>query len=505
LTRSVATARSRGAPCDAAAHWNAINWNQCNRNVRKLQSRIVKAVQGKRWRDVRSLQRLLVRSHSAKALAVKRVTSNRGKKTPGVDKQIWSTPGAKAKAMTTLGKTGYRPLPLRRVYIPKSNGKRRPLGIPTMFDRAMQALHLMTLDPVAETLLDPYVYGFRRGRSTADAIARCFNIFCRKGSATWIFEGDITGCFDHIGHAWLMKHIPMNKGILHKWLKAGFMDNQTYYPTEEGTPQGGIISPTLMNLTLNGLGAMLRRSLPDKHLGVKEQVYEIVYADDFVISGRSKECLEQRVRPRVQNFLKVRGLTLSREKTKVTHINQGADFLGQNIRKYSGTLLITPAKKSQQALKAKVKRMFRIHRTSSQETLIHCLNPILRGWANYHRHVVSKRVFGSLDHWLWQKLWRWACRRHPAKGKRWIKRRYFHHVDARHWVFQSKKYVRDGTHRRAIYTRLFSMPAIPIRRHVRIRKGANPYDPEWRSYFARRRERKTGKTVAFTHNGRGPG
>ncbi len=223
--------------------WEQIDWTQCERHVRRLQARIVKATQEKRWGKVKALQRLLTCSFSGKALSVKRVTDNQGKHTSGVDGAIWRTPASKHKAIGTLRRRGYQPQPLRRVHIPKANGKLRPLGIPTMRDRAMQALHLLALSPVAETTADKNSYGFRSGRGTADAIGQCFLMLSRKDSAMWVLEGDIRGCFDNISHEWLLAHVPTDKEVLHKWLKAGFMENRTLFPTEAGTPQGGIISP----------------------------------------------------------------------------------------------------------------------------------------------------------------------------------------------------------------------------------------------------------------------
>ena len=241
--------------------WHGIDWSQSMKQVRRLQARIVKATQEGRWGKVKALQYLLTHSFSGKALAVQRVTSNQGKGTPGVDRATWNTPTAKAQAVLSLRRRGYQPLPLKRVYIPKKNGKKRPLGIPTMKDRAMQALYKLALEPVAETTADPNSYGFRPERSTADSAGACFNALANKQSAEWILEGDIKGCFDNISHDWLIANIPMDKEILKKWLRAGFMDKGTLFPTEAGTPQGGIISPILANMALDGLEKLLCRTI----------------------------------------------------------------------------------------------------------------------------------------------------------------------------------------------------------------------------------------------------
>src|ERR1043166_8745 len=297
-----------------ATHWHQIDWLKCERQARRLQARIVKATREGRWGKVKTLQRLLTHSFSGKALAVKRVTENQGKRTPGVDGVRWTTPATRLKALGSLHHRGYRPLPLRRVYIPKANGKQRPLGIPTMKDRAMQALYLLALAPVAETTADPNSYGFRRERSTADALNQCFNTLCRGCSAAWILEGDIKGCFEHISHDWMLQHVPTDKGVLQKWLKAGYVENRNRFPTEAGTPQGGIISPTLANLTLDGLEQLLAQHFPNQKWQDgkrwRPKVNLVRYADDFIIIGHSQELLEKEVRPLVVQFLKDRGLAL---------------------------------------------------------------------------------------------------------------------------------------------------------------------------------------------------
>ncbi|MDH1668068.1 group II intron reverse transcriptase/maturase, partial [Pseudomonas chengduensis] len=374
------------------------------------------------------------------------------------------------------------------------NGKTRPLGIPAMKCRAMQALHLLALEPIAETTADPNSYGFRPERSTADAAAQCFGVLSRKANAEWILEGDIQGCFDNISHDWLIANIPMDKAILQKWLNAGYIHNGQLFPSNAGTPQGGIISPVLSNMTLDGLEAMLAKRFPTaKWTGKKLQA--VRYADDFIITGYSKEWLENEVRPAVVEFLAERGLTLSKDKTKITHIGNGFDFLGWNVRKYNGKLLIKPSKANISAHLAKLRELIKANKTIRQTNLIGLLNPVLRGWANYHSHVVAKKVFNQVDSAVWEMLWRWAVRRHPRKTRRWVKDRYFKVQGGRRWVFSCAEKSADGRKRQ--YT-LLDASDTPIVRHIKIKAAANPHDPAWDEYF----ESRWGKRMLTSAKGR---
>ncbi len=464
--------------------WHSINWKTITRNVKRLQARIVKATQEGRWNKVKALQRLLTHSFSAKAMAVKRVTENPGKKTPGVDSQLWNTPTKKWNALNSLKRKGYRPLPLKRIYIPKSNNpsKKRPLSIPCMKDRAMQALHWQALDPIAETKVNPNSYGFRVGRCCADAIEQCFCMLAKRTSPQYILEGDIRACFDKISHQWLEAHIPMDQEILKKWLKSGYMDRKTFHDTNEGTPQGSIISPVLCNLTLAGLENELRERFPTGGLprGQNSKVHLIAYADDFVITGASGTLLETQVKPFVEKFLIKRGLELSQEKTKITHIKQGFDFLGQNVRKYNGKLLIKPSQNSVKKFLKKVKTLIKDHSQGRTEDLIHLLNPVIRGWAYYHRHAVSGRIFRDVDHAIFQALWKWAKRRHPHKSNTWIKDKYFLVQGMKQWAFGVQEQGKE------IPTFLFKASSLKIQRHTKIRAKANPYNPEEEVYFDKR-------------------
>lgn len=478
-----------GAPSHVSVTWHSIDWVKCHREVRRLQARIVKATREGKHGKVKALQWILTHSFSGKALAVKRVTENQGKKTPGVDGITWSTPEAKSQAMLSLKRRGYRPQPLKRVYIPKTNGKMRPLGIPTIKDRAMQALYLLALEPVAETTADRCSFGFRPARSTADAIEMCFVSLSRRHSPQWILEGDIKGCFDNISHDWLLGHIPTDRMILKKWLKAGYMEDRQLFPTEAGTPQGGIISPTLANLVLDGLQAELRARIGrTRYVGgkqVKLGVNYVRYADDFIVTGRSKELLEQEVLPLVEEFMRERGLTLSPEKTKITHVDEGFDFLGQNIRKYNGKLLIKPSNANVATFLGKVRSKIKMSKAVEQRKLIEMLNPMIRGWANFHQHVVSKETFARVDHEIWIALWRWAVRRHPQKGSRWVKQRYFHSSGTRSWVFAAPTGERFPDGNPILWT-LRKASDTPIKRHPLIKLEANPFDPQQETYFEER-------------------
>lgn len=486
--RAAEAVQVSGAPSHEDLSWHAIDWQAVHSNVRRLQARIVKATQEGRWGKVQALQRLLTRSFSGKALAVRRVTENPGNRTPGVDGVVWNTPEKKAAAIRALRQRGYRPQPLRRVYIPKSHGKLRPLGIPVMGCRAMQALYLLALDPVAETTADPNSYGFRRERSVADAMEACFCDLAKSTSSQWIFEGDIRACFDRISHEWLLTHIPMERVILQKWLKAGYMDHRILYPTEAGTPQGGIASPVLANLALDGLERRLREQYPrhgtGRSRGEKAKVNLVRFADDFIITGSSRELLEQEVQPMVEEFMRERGLELSSEKTTITHIEEGFDFLGQHVRKYpNGKVLMTPAHKNVQAFLADIRSMVKARKSVTAGDLIFALNPKIRGWAAFHRHVTSKATFHKVDHEIFLATWHWALRRHPNKSRRWIRNKYFRTIEGRSWCFVGTVLEKTGAMGEVW---LFHAGRMPIRRHVKVRAEANPYDPAWEVYFEER-------------------
>jgi len=483
--------QSMCAASGPATQWEQIDWTRCEQKVRRLQARIVKATQEGRYGKVKALQWLLTHSFYGRALAVKRVTHNKGKNTPGVDGAVWRSPASRYKAIDTLQRRGYQPRPLRRVYIPKTNGKLRPLGIPTMKDRAMQALYLLALLPVAETTADLNSYGFRPKRSTADAIEQCFNAVGMRNSARWVLEGDIRGCFDNISHEWMLDHILTDKEVLRKWLKAGFMENRMLFPTEAGTPQGGIISPTLANLTLDGLEQLLKQTFRQRKIDGKmhnPKVNFVRYADDFIITGSSKELLENEVKPMVERFLLERGLQLSPEKTCITHIEDGFDFLGQNLRRHGVKVLTTPSKKNLHAFFEKVRGVIRKNDSAKQVNLIGRLNPVIRGWANYHRHIVASPAFGKAEMVIWHSLWRWAKRRHPKKSTAWIVNRYWHRLGTRrYFAVMAGSKTRQG---RAMVSYLIDPRKIPIERHIKVKSNANPFDPQWSSYFESRKKLK---------------
>ena len=458
-------------------NWHQIDWRRVERNVRGIQVRIAKATQEGQWRKVKALQRWLTRSYCGKVMAARRVTENQGSRTAGVDRELWDTPETRLEAIGRMRRRGYKPKPLRRVYIPKANGKERPLGIPTMLDRAMQALHLLALEPVSESTSDPNSYGFRINRSTHDAMSQLFVSLSQTASAQRVLEADIKGCFDHINHDWLLRNVRMDRTVLRKWLKAGVIHKGLLQHTEEGTPQGGIISPTLANVTLNGLESGLHAHLRErmgktKAAGLKVNV--VRYADDFVITGSSKELLEEEVKPWVEGFLKERGLELSMEKTRIVHIDEGFDFLGWNFRKYTETLLIKPSKKNEQTFYRKVKEVISGNKTKRQGDLIILLNKKLRGWANYHSPVVAKEAFSRMDHLIHRAIWRWAKRRHPNKRVDWVRKKYFHSVELRNWVFAGPGKDWYG---RWLHATLQTLADTPIRRHQKVKGSYNPFDP----------------------------
>ena len=464
-----------------ATQWEAIDWIKVQKDINRLQTRIAKATVKGAKNKVKRLQYLLTHSFCAKCHAVKKVTSNKGKNTSGIDKKRWSTSAAKMKAVLALSDKRYRAKPLRRVYIDKKGkNKKRPLGIPTMYDRAMQTLYALALEPVAETTGDHISFGFRKGRSAKDACEQIFCVLARKCSPTWILEGDIKSCFDNINHDWLLENIPMNKRIMKQFLKSGFVYKDNLFPTDTGSPQGGPISSLYANMTLDGLEKLIQdkyhrnsKGNIENHYRAKTKVNLVRYADDFIITANTKEIAEE-LKETVSEFLKTRGLILSEEKTMITHINDGFDFLGWTFRKFKDKLIVKPSKNSIKTLIRKCSTIIlKEGKAITQSELIRRLNQTTKGWSNYHRHVVASQAFSHINNTIYLLLQQWVKHRHPNKNKWWRLNKYWHEKNGKRWLFMSDGYI------------LINMKRIKIIRHPKLQISKNPFLHE--SYFAKRK------------------
>ena len=371
------------------------------------------------------------------------------------------------------------------------------MGIPTMTDRAMQALYLLGLDPIAESQADGHSYGFRRERRCADALAQTHCLLSHRHGPEWILEGDIKACFDRISHDWLLTHVPMDQTLLRQWLKAGFLEKHTWFATKEGTPQGGTISPVLANWTLDGLQRLLEEHFTSTPKGQgRSKVHLVRYADDFLITGTSKELLRDQVQPLVAHFLKERGLELSHEKTQITHVEEGFDFLGQNVRRYRcGKVLTKPSSQNVKTFLSKIKETIDNSGSMTAGELIRRLNQQIKGWTMYHRYAASKRTFTYVDHRIFQMVWHWCRQRHPKKNRKWLKTNYFPPDGHRQWIFTGTVYNRKG---QGYPIRLMTAAQVKIIRYVKIQSAVNPYDPAWELYL----EARLGWQLTQTRKGR---
>ena len=482
------TATAAGAPSARAQNWNRTNWVAVEALVSRMQMRIAKSIRQGRWGRAKALQRLLSRSFYARLLAVRRIMSNKGSRSPGIDRVVWKTKAQYWQAACSLKVSGYRAQPLRRIYIPKANGKKRPLGIPTLHDRAMQELFAIGLRPIAETTGDPHSYGFREKRSLHDAIEMCYISLSGRNSAQWILEADIKACFDQISHEWLLANVSLPKRVLRQWLKCGYMETSTLFPTQAGTPQGGIISPILCNLALDGLQDVI-------HIGRakrRRKLNYVRYADDFIVTGASREYLQDELLPDLQAYLSIRGLELSQEKTAITHLSDGFNFLGFNIRKYNAKLLIKPQDGKTHALLNKARELMDGLHGLPLHVMLLKLNRVLRGWAHAYRRSVAAERMSYVDNGIYLLVVKWLKRHHRRKTWGWISKRYRRHFRGRYRFCAD--YVSAKGQRRTVS--LFLTSELPIRYHTKIRSEANPYDPQYREYFAQRDAKRKRKAMA---------
>jgi RNA-directed DNA polymerase len=486
--------------------WDAVGWRAVEGDVRRLRHRIFTATQAGDHKKVRNLQKLMLRSRANALLSVRRVTEiNAGRMTAGVDGRVVLEAWEKAELATWLqhGAPGWRPQPVRRVFIPKANGKQRGLGIPVIADRALQALTVGALEPEWEARFESRSYGFRPGRGCQDAMQAIFvtarGASCRR---QWALDADLAAAFDRIDHSHLLDQLGMfpARGMIAAWLTAGVMDRGRFAPTEQGCPQGGVISPVLMNVILHGMeeAAGVRYIRTGSNAGTAKPGSPVVirYADDLVALCHSREQAEQ-VKARLAGWLAPRGLAFNEDKTRVVHLDDGVDFLGFNVRRYRGKLLIKPSTAAVKRIRARLSAEMRALRGHNAQMVLVRLNPIIRGWSAYYRHAVSARVFNELDSHVWKLTYKWAKFTHPHKGKRWITSRYFGAFNSSRrdrWVFGDRD---SGAY-------LVKFAWTTITRHTLVKGWASPDDPALIDYWAARRRRGrprwTGPGCGFCSN-----
>jgi RNA-directed DNA polymerase len=475
---------------ERSTDWQYVDWHTANRMVRNLRQRIFAATQAGEWKKVHSLQKLLLRSYSNRLVSVRRVTQvNRGRHTPGVDKVVIKTPEARGRLVDLLQHhQPWRARPVRRVYIPKANGKLRPLGIPVVIDRCIQAMVKNALEPSWEARFEGSSYGFRPGRGRHDAIEKIYGLARPNKRKKWVVDADIKGAFDRISHEFLLTTLGPVPGreLIRQWLKAGYMEGGRFYDTPEGTPQGGVISPLLANIALHGmeeaLGVVFARNGY-----IRGDRAVVRYADDFVVFCESQDDA-QRVLEILREWLAQRGLTLSAEKTRIVHLTEGFDFLGFTIRQYpvrrtatGYKLLITPSAQSVRTLREHLREEWVKMRGTNVQAVLIRMNPIIRGWANYFRIGVASRTFHSLDRLMYSRTYRYVAYTHPRKSWKWRKTRYWGKLNTTRndqWVFRDKATGRY----------LLKFAWFPIERHRLVKGLSSPDDARLRAYWASRRQ-----------------
>jgi RNA-directed DNA polymerase len=479
---------------DAPAGWDQIDWREHEGQVRRLRQRIFKAAQEQDWPRVRNLQKLMLRNRSNTLTSVRQVTQrNAGRKTAGIDGEVALTPEARADVAVRVHQSisSWNPRAVRRVYIPKASNraKLRPLGIPVILDRCHQNRVKNALEPEWEARFEPRSYGFRPGRGCHDAIAAIYNV-CKgpMASRVWALDADLAAAFDRIDHDHLLAAIGSfpARDMISGWLKAGvFEAGKGFAPTEEGTPQGGVISPCLLNVALHGLeeAAGVRYRTSGTHAGEASPGSPVAvrYADDMVVLCHSQEQAVQ-VKAQLAEWLAPRGLAFNEDKTRIVCLSEGFDFLGFNVRRYQRKLLIKPSKAAIRRLRERLAAETRTLRGGNAMAVIAKLNPIIRGWAAYYRTVVSTRTFTALDDYLWKLTYKWATWRHADKPKRWIVGRYFGKFNK----FRNDRWVFGDRDSGACLVK-FSWTGIV--RHVPVKGRASPDDPALAAYWAERRQR----------------